>query len=261
MAKLNNAPVYFTIAQVRFNPILSLESYLADLQDKLRRAGYPDYKPLHRISINLSGGTGKDGASLTQSQVVRHVFANTDGNAGFLVEQNSISFQTTSYDVFGTFSAEFFRGVEVLHELVGLSFTERVGLRYLDAVIPKKGEEISLYLVPEVMGLQNKLPGIEHSYTETMARDDGNHVISRTLIHKGELGLPPDLDPIGLKLSGKFSGHTGLHAILDTDAFCETRKPFDANALKERMSALHEFIRKAFKAIPTEYAQKVWSEE
>lgn len=256
--KLSNAPVYFTIAQVRFNPILNLESYLADLQDKLRRAGYPDYRSLQRVSINLSTGPGKEGAPLNQSKVVRHVFANAEGSAGFLVEQNAISFQTTEYDIFETFSEDFFRGVAFLHESVDLSFTERIGLRYLDAVIPRGDEKIEQYLKPEVLGLYGKLAGIEHSYSETMARDDGNHVISRTLVHKGELGMPPDLDSLGFKLAAKFSGHSGLHAILDSDAFYESREPFNPSSLKARMSALHELIRSAFKAIPTDFAQKVW---
>lgn len=259
--KLSNAPVYFTIAQVRFNPILNLESYLADLQDKLRRAGYPDYKALHRVSINLSTGSAKDGTPLSQSNVVRHVFANAEGTSGFLLEQNSISFQTTSYANFETFSEDFFRGVMLLHESVELSFTERIGLRYLDAVIPRADEKIEQYLKPEFLGLLGKLPGVEHTYSETMARDDGNHVISRTLVHKGQLGLPPDLDPLGFKLDGKFSSVTRQHAILDSDAFYESRESFDVSSLKKRIASLHAMSSSAFKAIPSDFAKKVWGEE
>jgi hypothetical protein len=36
-AKMRSAPVYFTIAQVRFSPILTLDTYAPQIEERLRR--------------------------------------------------------------------------------------------------------------------------------------------------------------------------------------------------------------------------------
>ncbi len=50
--KMKNAPVYFTIAQVRHNPVLRLGAYAPDIQDRMRKAGYPDFKSCLLITIH-----------------------------------------------------------------------------------------------------------------------------------------------------------------------------------------------------------------
>lgn len=42
--KLSNAPVYYTVAQVQFNPVLDLDGYIPAIQSKMREAHFPDYK-------------------------------------------------------------------------------------------------------------------------------------------------------------------------------------------------------------------------
>ena len=42
--KMRSAPVYFTIAQARFNPILTLDAYAPQIQERLRKEGFPDAK-------------------------------------------------------------------------------------------------------------------------------------------------------------------------------------------------------------------------
>ena len=42
--KMKNAPVYFTVAQVRFNPVLNMEGYLPTIQERMRATNFPDFK-------------------------------------------------------------------------------------------------------------------------------------------------------------------------------------------------------------------------
>ena len=42
--KMSNAPVYYALAQVRFNPLAALEQYIPAIQDSLRREGFPDFE-------------------------------------------------------------------------------------------------------------------------------------------------------------------------------------------------------------------------
>ena len=54
--KLSQAPVFFTLVQVRFNPILALDSYVPKIQDELRRQGYPDAQKGVMATFNLNVG-------------------------------------------------------------------------------------------------------------------------------------------------------------------------------------------------------------
>jgi len=115
--KMKNAPVYFTIAQVRHNPILSMGNYLPQIQESMRKAGYPDFERRVAITLNLFAAApnaeSKDPKELMPSaqQVERYIFSNADRTRNFLVEPSALSFQTTDYGTFKTFSGEFFKNL------------------------------------------------------------------------------------------------------------------------------------------------------
>ena len=171
--KMKNAPVYFAIAQVRHNPVLRLGAYADEIQDRMRKVGYPDFKKGVAMAFSLMQQMGDQQPSQPPvvERVERLMFFNSDNTQGFIVEQNAISFHTTEYDVFDTFADEFMKGVGIVHECVTLAHTERIGLRYLDAVVPPNGEDgLSDYLASGVLGLSSKLPQdiqVTHSFSET----------------------------------------------------------------------------------------------
>ena len=43
MGKWKNAPVVYVIVQVRFSPILSLQTYLPEIQEHFRRNSFPAF--------------------------------------------------------------------------------------------------------------------------------------------------------------------------------------------------------------------------
>jgi len=261
--KLKAAPVYFTIAQVRFNPVLSLKDYMPAVQEQMRKAGYPDFK--HNVTVSLNIAMTPDAQSQqgmpTPVRSDRFVFSNMENTRGFILQQNALSIQVTDYDTFQLLLNEFIKGLDIVRKAIDLNFSERVGIRYLDAVVPKKGDELSQYLVPEVMGIAARLEGaaIVHSFSETVAniRDVGQ-VKARTIIRVGPVGFPPDLQPDGLKLKEQFQKVNQLHAIIDTDGAIERRESFNLETVKNRLNDLHMEISKAFRATTTEYALSVW---
>ncbi len=79
-------------------------------------------------------------------------FLSRDSTRGFIVEQGAFSFHTTEYETFDQFSEQFFTGLGIVHECLVLDYSERVGIRYLDAVVPPGGEDdLSKYLAPGVL--------------------------------------------------------------------------------------------------------------
>ena len=120
MQKMRRAPVYFTLAQVRFNPILALESYVPKIQDQLRRHGFPDTQKtmVTTFNLNIAQPNNSGPQPLPIAQVARHTFSTMDKSAGFILDQGSLSFQTMEYDVFESLSETFLKGLKTVHEAV-----------------------------------------------------------------------------------------------------------------------------------------------
>ena len=260
--RMKNAPVYFTIAQVRFNPILSLATFIPGIQENLRKHGFADFKKAVAMTFTFPPVVNKEAESQVPpaQPVERFLFADTENTQNFILEHGALSFQSTKYEVFEKFSDELMKGVELLDQMVGgLSFVERIGLRYLDAVVPRAGENLSQYLIPEALGLYGRLKGqTKHTFSETMAESSEGSVISRAIIQEGQIGFPPDLLLNQPKIAQSFTSFNGVHAILDTDAFLAERIPFDVSEVKKRLGALHDRINEVFRALVTQHALDAW---
>src|SRR3984885_9750030 len=249
--KMKNAPIYYILAQARFNPILSLDQHIPKIQDELRQAGYPDFskEALAAIQFNVSSGGELGQITPTAQPVVRYQFFNSDRNAGFILEQNGISFQMTNYDIFESFLESFLIGVNIIHNSAKLAYSDRIGIRCLDAVCPKVDEKISAYLTPSVLGLFDQLAPrkLAQAISETMTKLENTTLVSRVIIinqeRTGAISFPPDLQT-PLQIGEKFKNVSGVYAIIDTDAWLQERKKFDTVdinvVLKEVLAALHK---------------------
>jgi uncharacterized protein (TIGR04255 family) len=266
--KMSNAPIYFALAQVRFNTILALDQYLPAIQDGLRKAGYPDFEKSFLGIINLALGPASPvraplNVPSMQPQP-RYSFYNEGKTSGFILDQSMMSFQTTEYDVFEVFTSEFLKGVAMIHETAGLSYSERIGIRSLDAVCPKPDETLSQYLFPSVIGIYDTLAPrqLVHSYSEVRTKEGNTTLVSRAVImqqeQEGDIAFPPDLQPIEMRVNDKFKKIKGLYAVIDTDSWLEEREKFDLSGLERRLDALHNELRRSFDLMVTPYALEVW---
>ena len=262
--KLTNAPVYYTVAQVQFNPVLDLDGYIPAIQSKMREAHSPDYKKEVVQRLVLPFGAAEQGqisAAPTVTPQVRYLFGDIAGRSIFLLDTNALSFQTTSYETFETFSESFLKGLGILHDALRLDFVERVGLRYLDAVQPlKDGETLRDFLVPEVLGLALRGQGeLQHSVSETVALTPAWQLVSRVVIRHGRVGLPTELGGLAPTIEPRFTQREGLHAIVDTDASLGVREVFELSKVGARLTALHDEIVTSFNATVTDHARSSWA--
>ena len=264
MSKLNRAPVYFTVAQIQFNPIEEMGNYLNTIQPAFRRLGFPDFRPqaFQRVVLpfnNVEGGNAIAPSIASQS---RYSFGNMEGTESFVLETNSLAFQTTSYDVFTSFSEKFLEGLKIIHSAVPLNFVERLGIRYLDAVQPKNNETLSDYLVSEVLGLSEKLNGTSvHSESVTVMNNDAGQMVSRIIIASGRIGFPMDIAATAPKINPRFTDAEGRHAILDTDSSYTQRFVFSIEEVTRRLIALKFKITQSFNATVTTHAKKIWDQK
>jgi uncharacterized protein (TIGR04255 family) len=260
--KLKNAPVYYTLAQVRHNALLSLGSFIPGIQESMRKAGYPDFSQKVELAFKLGAAADQGAPQATSVQMDRYAFSNMEKSRGFVLQQNALSFQATEYETFEAFSQELAKGIRILHDAVRLDYTERIGLRYLDAVAPRQGESLANYLAPEVLGLGARLTGkpVAYSFSETVAPlQNAGKIVSRVIIQNSVLAFPPDLQPDTLKVSDRFTSINQLHAIIDTDAAFESRQIFDLEKMRADLTSLHSEIDTAFRATVTDFAWKAWA--
>lgn len=257
---LKKPPVYFTVAQVRFNPLLKLSDFLPSIQEGLRKFGFPAFTVHTSVALQLAVRDGQ-----TVPQPVPHeqyLFANVPQTHCFVLSADSLTFQSTHYGTYESFSEVFLEGLALIHKEVVLDFTDRVGLRYLDHVFPKAGDNLPQYLAPEVQGLSTRLGGEPmHAYSEALNAVGNVMLRARVVIQNGGLGFPPDLLPQGMAVQQRFLQSQGMHAILDTDGAVEGRSLFSVEAVRQHLLAIHEVIGAAFRATVTEHAHAVWSEE
>lgn len=260
--KMKNAPVYFTVAQVRFNPVLNMESYLPTIQERMRTTHFPDFKRETIQRLVIPFGAPADANQPAMPSLVpqaRCIFGNIKATTEFVLENNAIALQTTAYDTSETFFKILLDGLTIIHDALHLDFTERIGLRYFDAVLPKTNESLEQYLTPGVLGLSSKIgEKLVHSYSETVTMNTSGKLVSRVIIQDGKVGLPPEIAPLAPSINAKFAERKGQHAILDTDAFYEQREAFDLEKIGSKLVALHAEIRKSFVATTTDFAREVW---
>lgn len=260
--KLTNAPVYYTVAQVRFNPVLDLDGYIPAVQSKMREAQFPDYKNevFQRVLLPFGGAEQGQMAAPTLMSQPRYRFGDIDEHALFLLETNALSFQTTRYETFETFSQTFLNGLRILHDALRLDFVERIGLRYLNAVQPEGTDTLREFLVPEVLGLALRGEGqLQQSVSETIVSTAAGQLVSRVLIRHGHVGLPMDLGGLAPVIDPRFTQRETLHAIVDTDASISHREVFELSKVGARLTALHEEIDKSFHAMVKDYARASWA--
>jgi uncharacterized protein (TIGR04255 family) len=265
--KMKNAPVYFAVAQVRFNAVLTLDQYVPAIQDSFRKAGFPDFQKgfTTTLNFNFDGKPTPDQPvnAMTQPQA-QYVFLDGARHSGFILENMAMSFQSTHYDTFDVFLPALMRGLETVHKSTELNLCERVGVRFLDAVLPRAGEDVSDYLSPNLLGLYGRLPDRKfvHSISETKSSSGEGDLVSRAIIirqdQKGNVAFPPDLIGPTTNLMDKFTNAEGVYGIIDTDASYGVREPFDLKSIEKRLISLHSAIRKSFDLMVTERALKVW---
>ena len=262
--KWNNAPLFYTVAQVKFNPVLSLKTYIEQIQERLRKHGYPDFRKQPRVRLNLAQVIGKqpaDQPNLMLESTEQYSFDDRERNCGFVLDQSALAFHTTNYDTFEDFSKVMLSGLEIVNDLVRLDYFQRVGIRYLDAVTPRLNESIDQYVVPQVLGIAGRLGNatLRHSFSETVIEiSPESHVTCRAVIQSSAIQFPPDMQGLELKLPDRITKFDGVHALIDTDGSFEGREAFDLYGVKKRLGLLHEEIGRAFKATYTDHAESVW---
>lgn len=259
MAKMSLAPVFYTLTHIQFNPIAQMSEYVASLQGRLRRNGFPDFKADQQIELTIRQ-LDKPQAEIYQHPQTRWSFTNIDRTEGYLLLTDALVFHTTQYETFDVFLKKAILGLKLIHEIVELDYIERIGLRYLDAIVPMDNDNLQEYLNTSLLGLSTNINGqLIHSFTQTASVINDGTLITKSVITDSGLAMSPDLLPLYLEIQPRFTKIDVRNAVLDTDYSIAQRNSLDFAKIEERLLAAHDIVTEAFNASTTEYAKKKWA--
>lgn len=263
-AKMSHAPVYYVLAQIQFNPVSAMVKYVDEIQDILRRKGYTLFEPQEFTQLQFTMIDGQEAPKPALEKTNQWLITKADRSSGFILSKNGLVYHTTQYETHEHFFNSLIDGLKAVHEIVSLEHVNRIGLRYLDAVIPKAGEGVDEYLTDALHGIEFGAKRIQATNEFVFQTDIGPMIGKGVLVlrvHRlnQELGFPPDLAPNGLIVSEKFT-NTGTisHAVLDTDHYVEGIMPLDFESIAAQLDSMYRIIRLSFETIVTPHAIKVW---
>lgn len=254
-------PVYYAVAQAQFNPIVAMTEYVPAIQDKLRIKGYTLFEQQKMTQLQVDPNVpGK--AEIMEHPIWR--FAKSDRTSGFTLGRTHIAFHTTDYQNHAQFFRDFLAGMKEIHAIVKLDHLNRLGLRYLNAVIPFEGENVHQYLYQGLHGVVFSSPlrySLQESVFDTNIEPVSlpGTIVNRVYCRNGALGFPPDIGMIDLLVAPRFTVTTQhLHAVIDIDHFVLGQMNIDILKVEKALDSLHKSIKDTFKATVTEHALKVW---
>lgn len=256
---MRNPPIFYTAAQIRFNPVLDMDDSISRIQ-RLWRSKFPDFthQPLNQVQMQLS--SSGDAPTLKVNAISRWHFKDIDGTTGLMLTTDSLVFHTTNYSTSQQFIDTLVNALTVVDEAVSLAYVEAVGFRTLDAVVPSADRQLDFYLQPGLLGLSSSLEGtLKHSVFELSMQQAQIQLTSRCIIQNGKLGLPMDLFPISLKLKGEVQTIDGIHAVLDNDATYAERFSFNIEDVSTQLRNIKSAISKAFYGAITPSAIREWN--
>lgn len=256
--RLTNAPAIYVLAQVRFSAITKLGGkYIPNIQERLR-GEYPRFQhiQIQEIAVPVVGS----GQPVQVVANPRWEFSDRANRTGFIVTEEAISYQTTNYSTFEEFLKKFSAGLAQIHEELHIALTTRVGLRYIDLIVPEERESLDQYVTERLLGFPINDIGREPGQQQTVAitKSADGVLVLRFHQDQSDVIMPTDLaDHTLVPCRSHPVGRP--KAILDTDYYSLLDGvEFTVEDVADRLTRLHEVTSDAFKTIVTEYAWNKW---
>lgn len=254
---LPRSPLVLVIAQVRISTILKMEDYVADIQETLRKKGYPDYKYEEGTELRITGDQVKSRS--TQ----RWFFLNFGNTESVILSTDFIALSTTEYKQFNAFSSSMEDVLNRINDVVDIDSTTRLGLRYIDLVRPDENETLDQYLQPSLLGFSDGEIGVTQSLNkfEFLGQTEVGKLVMRCTQSTDGSVLPGNIDAehLNIKIDKPELGEKVC--ILDFDHYCSDTNSFDTSSIMDLLGELHDNLDGAFRNTVTSYALQKWGKE
>ena len=262
LGKWPNAPLALVLAQVRFDPEINTEYKV--VAERLKAAlgeRFPAMKAVRQVAFAF--GPGPERVSTPSENEVGRELRSDDNRCALRLQEGVMTYTTSLYEDSPHFLAEWRSMLDCLCEAGGIK-VQRIGLRYVDFIIPISGKTPEDYFksgfgdLPHAFDEMAQTAFVSHEYQR------GDNGAIRVQFGRGFAppSLPPDLGGDGSislppALLNKYSD--GASAVLDIDSWRVDSRRLQAAEISEEFQLLRDDICKAFKRIITPEAETEWS--
>lgn len=261
LGKWTNPPLAYVAAEIGISPHYSAAQYVPAIQQSLREI-YPRTIEAAELTVDLGGVN-----AAPMPQPVWHLLM-ADSSRGVFVGTRAIAMHATHYPDFPTFAGWMARMLEAI-EASGLNpFVERIGLRYIDYILPSADHQPADYLASALRGVTPKGAGQAQSSMWIASFPFDNCTVSaRIAASAPKLGnsvLPPNFSALPLAkpkpmIEAEERFKQGLpFGFIDTDCAQLVGLPFNAQTLASKFATMHDYVSVTFKAFMSELAVKEW---
>ena len=254
---MHKPPVFHFLIQVVFNPVTAMKDHVVALQEQFRLRGFTDYTEETGTEVRVEAGPI---LRAEQSTHTRWLFGRADQSEGFLLVHNALIYYSNDYKGFESHcKGRLLEGIDLVHQAVGLDFIQRIGMRYLDAVLAEGDNALSDVVIDSLLGAYRQLPGeLQHRFAEVRKSLQGGELVFRSLITPRGVSVPPDLADTRLVLSAALAEFQGEALVMDMDYFVVRRQDFSVPAIAAQLDSSHGILIDAFSTVLTEEARQTW---
>ena len=252
--KLPRAPLIFVLALIRFTPVLKMAGCVPDIQDRLRKQGFPKYR--HESVQNIMIGS-----PLPVETISRWVFESSDNQTQVVLTTDALAVQTTSYETFDKFLVDVKNAFQPLADYARPDSIQQIGLRYVDLLTDIDDIGCGDLLQPGLRGVSDGLMGAKTTaFSFVFQSEIPSGMLSvRSLQALGMQGfLPPDLGQVSLTFPDRV-GVAQNPRVLDFDHVMQKNLPFEWDHLESQLRELHGYSSSAFRSFVTTEALNAWS--
>lgn len=255
-----NAPLALVLAQVAFESSTETapELLVARIQQLTGQLYLDPPIPLQQISFIL--GQGAPAAMEIPHATTGFDLRDKENVEAIRLQPGALTFMTSAYLDSKHFAGQWRTFMDALCESREIRVT-RLGLRYVDFIIPSPGHVPEDYLrdgigrSPAILGEQAPITFNLYDY----ARDHGGHLRLQYGRGFGPPALPPDLQDSVLPPSELTTkSNDDLSAVLDMDRWRPANEMMSAERILFEIEVLREDMALSFRSIMTDLAEEEW---
>jgi uncharacterized protein (TIGR04255 family) len=249
---LRHAPLIYVVAQVRFSAVVAIEKYVPEIQEQLRHKGFPRFlkAQVQEMALQID-------AAPKFSTSDRFEFQDKDASIGIVLQSNSVAVHTNRYLNYESFEEHIKTALMAVNRVVGISLSERIGLRYVNLIRLKSNEAWREYLHEGLLGLDSASAGVENWLSNSQFI--GKTEVGQLAVRCSRSSQPFPLDLLTNTLAYSLElPKDEIVTTLDFDHYIEQITDFKVAKAISTLEQLHESLDQVFMAAVTSDALTKW---
>ena len=257
-----NAPLALVIAAINTSKVTTLGKAIGALQERLAQ-DFPEL--INGVAHNVTlGGQGM----VATENIPAWLFISEDRTSAAVFRPDLVALQSTGYKNWEQFKDQIRAVMTAYAATVPVPVVGRIGLRYIDLIVPRDGEAPEMYVQQGMRGATTSLAkskrAVVRTQTTQLFSDSSGMSVTYTSDDAADAESPVFQELTNEKHLAKSEvmaraiAHSGNVASLDIDRWEQTRSKFDVASILSQLEAFHDHQRKAIDEVATPHALAVW---